>query len=185
MWTRVLALSLLGLTCAAADPAHRVDVVVVNLPQLRPHDLSAALSTAARLYRTTPVRPHWITQNTPYSKALPGSAPKRLIILLDQPALTNFSVRDQTLGIALSDRAFILLPRIQQLAAAKQVPVSAILGVVIAHELGHLLLGPGHSPSGVMRPFCGHPEFDLAQRGQPGFSRHQARQMQARLPLLR
>lgn len=181
MWTRVLALSLLGLTCAAAEPAHRVEVVVVNLPQLRPHDLSAALNAATHLYRGTPVSLHWTTQNTPYAKPLPGPAARRLIILLDPATLAKFTLRDQTLGIALSDRAFIVLPRIQQLAVSKQVPLSAVLSVVIAHELGHLLLGPGHSPSGVMRPVCGHPEFELAQRGQPGFTRHQARQMRARL----
>ncbi|MCC6585636.1 MAG: hypothetical protein IT168_02855 [Bryobacterales bacterium] len=180
----MLALSLIGFTCDA-EPAHRIEVVVVNLPQLCPRDLSTSLNAAALLYRGTPVHPQWTTQSTPYSKALPGNVPKRLIILLDQPSQSKFTVREQTLGIALTDRAFIFLPKIQQLAAAKQVPLSAILSVVIAHELGHLLLGPGHSPAGVMRPTCGNSEFDLAQRGQPGFTRHQARQMRARLGLLR
>jgi hypothetical protein len=38
----------------------------------------------------------------------------------------------------------------QALASRKQVEPVAMLGCVIAHELGHLLLGPGHAPNGIM-----------------------------------
>lgn len=40
---------------------------------------------------------------------------------------------------------------IQDLAERHQADAGALLGYVIAHELGHLLLGPGHVPDGVMR----------------------------------
>lgn len=42
-------------------------------------------------------------------------------------------------------------------AAAKRVPVFVLLGHVIAHELGHLLLGPrNHSAGGIMRADWNH-----------------------------
>lgn len=40
-----------------------------------------------------------------------------------------------------------------------------LLGFVMAHELGHLLLGPGHSPDGVMQGKWGQKQWDaLRQR---------------------
>jgi len=39
---------------------------------------------------------------------------------------------------------------VQTLATSKQAEFRPLLGYVIAHELGHLLLGPGHSTRGVM-----------------------------------
>ena len=40
-----------------------------------------------------------------------------------------------------------------------------LLGFVMAHELGHLLLGPGHTPEGVMQAAWGQKQMDaLRQR---------------------
>ena len=40
-----------------------------------------------------------------------------------------------------------------------------LLGFVMAHELGHLLLGPGHTPDGVMQAAWGQKQMDaLGQR---------------------
>jgi hypothetical protein len=40
-----------------------------------------------------------------------------------------------------------------------------LLGFVMAHELGHLLLGPGHTPDGVMQGKWGQKQWDaLRQR---------------------
>jgi hypothetical protein len=40
-----------------------------------------------------------------------------------------------------------------------------LLGFVMAHELGHLLLGPGHAPDGVMQAAWGQKQWDaLRQR---------------------
>jgi hypothetical protein len=35
-----------------------------------------------------------------------------------------------------------------------------LLGYTIAHELGHLLIGAGHRPSGIMRASWGKPELE-------------------------
>ena len=40
---------------------------------------------------------------------------------------------------------------VQNLAKWQQADPGALLGCVIAHEIGHLLLGPGHTKDGVMR----------------------------------
>ena len=47
--------------------------------------------------------------------------------------------------------AAISYRKVENLALMAEVPFPMILGKVMAHELGHLLLGPDHSPTGIMR----------------------------------
>jgi hypothetical protein len=56
--------------------------------------------------------------------------------------------------------------------------LAVLLGVVIAHELGHLLLGPGHAPSGVMRSAWGSREVRALTQRQLAFNREQRAKMQ-------
>jgi hypothetical protein len=44
------------------------------------------------------------------------------------------------------------LQAVRALALRYEVDPESLLGIVIVHELGHLLLGPGHAPSGLMGP---------------------------------
>jgi hypothetical protein len=46
-----------------------------------------------------------------------------------------------------------------------------LLGFVIAHELGHLLLGPGHTKDGVMRASWGQKQIDALSRRWLRFSK--------------
>jgi len=55
---------------------------------------------------------------------------------------------------------------LQSIADSKRFDLPVLLGYVAAHELGHLLLGPGHAAQGVMR---GAWDFqDLRAMGQRG-----------------
>jgi hypothetical protein len=59
------------------------------------------------------------------------------------------------------------------------------LGCVVAHELGHILLGdPVHSASGIMQPEWGHPQIHQALTGNLLFTRQQATRIQAQVHLL-
>jgi len=59
------------------------------------------------------------------------------------------------------------------------------LGCVMAHELGHLLLGyPGHSATGIMQPQSGRPQIRQALTGNLVFTRQQAARIQAQARLL-
>jgi hypothetical protein len=58
-------------------------------------------------------------------------------------------------------------------AAGHPAEAAAILGWVMTHELGHLLLPPGpHAPFGLMRG-----DIDLAERGPGQFSETEAHQL--------
>jgi hypothetical protein len=59
---------------------------------------------------------------------------------------------------------------------------SVVLGEVMAHELGHLLLPAGsHTLTGVMRATWGGREYSVAAQHPVGFSEDQARLMRVRL----
>lgn len=60
------------------------------------------------------------------------------------------------------------------MAFALWAPQSAeILGDAMAHELGHLLLGPRHSRQGIMKALWTFRDLDLARRGKLRFSTEQ------------
>ena len=57
-----------------------------------------------------------------------------------------------------------------------------LLGHAVAHEIGHLLLGPNsHSSSGIMRPSYRESDKEWMTKGQLIFSADQARRMRASL----
>lgn len=63
--------------------------------------------------------------------------------------------------------------------------LAVFLGCVVAHELGHLLLGdPGHSATGIMQPQWGHPQMRQALTGNLLFTRQQATRIQAQARML-
>src|SRR5262249_7836786 len=71
---------------------------------------------------------------------------------------------------------------ISELYTQGRAPLAKILGVVIAHELGHLLLGAGgHSSAGLMRPQLPATSFSFLEPGAFAFDRTQAHKISARL----
>jgi len=60
-----------------------------------------------------------------------------------------------------------------------------LLGCVMAHELGHLLLGdPGHSATGIMQPQWGRLQIRQALTGNLLFTRQQGDRIQAQARML-
>jgi len=85
------------------------------------------------------------------------------------------------LGIAVSGTrvAQILYPRVARIAFAAGKPVARVLGIVIAHELGHLLLPPqSHSREGLMRASL---NLQLAAARLLGFTLDQGALIRARV----
>ena len=69
----------------------------------------------------------------------------------DQDAM-GFAVRDSNDETGPGGMAFVLFDRVENSASSHHVSISRVLGQVIAHELGHLLLpGHRHSERGIMR----------------------------------
>jgi hypothetical protein len=74
--------------------------------------------------------------------------------------------------------AYIFLDRVKDFATGEQAPWSGLLGMMIAHEVGHLLLGNNsHFPAGVMRAQWRTSEVKQALMGALTFTSRQAEQM--------
>jgi hypothetical protein len=135
---------------AGAEPDLQLDVLVHDRARVVGPDLVVALSTAHDLFAAEHVRVVWHRHESP------GAPVERLTIVLVAagPDFDAMIVDPNTLGRVVCPRvrAYVLYDRIATFAQAHKADPGRILGQVIAHEIGHLILGPGHSPEGLMAP---------------------------------
>jgi hypothetical protein len=93
------------------------------------------------------------------------------------------------LGAALLDNphpfasyAYVFFDRVKQRAEIKNCDLAILLGYAMAHEIGHLLLGPeAHSSKGIMSPAWSKTELDQAQTGELNFTPAQAEKMRIQI----
>jgi hypothetical protein len=69
---------------------------------------------------------------------------------------------------------YLFCEMIEAAARDRRVPLQDVLGVVITHEIGHLLIAPGHSDRGIMRSQLEEAEWRKASQGMLGFTPRQA-----------
>ena len=73
-----------------------------------------------------------------------------------------------------SGSVYLFCETIKTAARDQSVPLRHILGVVITHEIGHLLIAPGHSDAGIMRGRLEGKDWCKASQGKLRFTREQA-----------
>jgi hypothetical protein len=94
---------------------------------------------------------------------------------------------DEALGFAIHDPvagagggfAYVSYPMVETLTKTAGTSESQVLGVAIAHEIGHLLLGAAHSQTGIMCVRWRRPHFELMRTGRLLFTPEQAIQIKA------
>jgi hypothetical protein len=67
--------------------------------------------------------------------------------------------------------ADVYYPAVREFAQSWQAKESWLVGYTIAHELGHLLLGPGHRAHGIMRTGWSTPEIQALSQRFLGFEK--------------
>lgn len=156
--------------CIAREP---LPVKLFNDAAVRDDLLHPAKGEAAWLLNSVCVDVSWIPcLVTSKSKLTPCKAPVRAIELhiLSSPARNE--INEEALGIAIphfgsGDHAGVFLSAVRETAArnAAIIDVSQLLGYVMAHEIGHLLLhSTAHSSKGVM--LAEFRSSDLKKAGQ-------------------
>ena len=95
---------------------------------------------------------------------------------------------DDVFGVSFIDHdagtyADLFFEPIEQLHEQyKDIALAAILGDVLAHEIGHLLLGSNaHSRDGIMQPHWTKEQLYSAAMGRMRFSKEQAAKMRTRI----
>jgi hypothetical protein len=149
-------------------------VRIDNPAGVPPGALSRALSEVEEIFAAADVRIEWRTNNDG-GTACGADRILTLHVVKVEPATGQR--RYAVLGLAArpSRRAFVFYDRLLDAAASHPIDLAVVLGQVMAHELGHLLLPPGpHPPFGLMR---GNLEFGAPRPRR--FSETEARQLRS------
>ena len=161
-------------------------VVMINHDGIAPEILSKAQAETSRIYAAAGVDVYWQD-----AFRRPSDAPKNRLtmLLVREGAIRVVAGRAEVMGIApgaegVSGRiAYAFYARIERFARKHRLNVSSILGHVMAHELGHLLLAYGvHSYDGIMQADWGSDRaLEALDRRQLTFTKEQAAWLQDRL----
>ena len=162
-----------------ADPDLRITVRVDDKAGVQGAVLKLAEARAANVFAMSGVSVDWLDGEeairlklrTPYTILIMAEAPAKLKAAMEQ---LGTDVMGQ--GAPFIGRAYIYYDRVQQLRPSPPRGVITTLGDVIAHELGHLILPPGHSLTGIMRP-----GIDMTSRRVETFTKVEAKQIRERL----
>jgi hypothetical protein len=184
-----VAAALLVPTSAAAQVRDAMPVIIVRIDDkagIEGSLLKLAESRAGEVFAMIGIHIAWIDGHeanrlefvTPYTVVLMAEASSSLKARIDR---IGPDVMGQ--GAPLIGRAYIYYERVRDfdydhVHDFKFPPrdIATTLGDVIAHELGHLMLPPGHSKSGIMRPF-----INMTSRHLETFTTVEARTIRIRL----
>src|SRR5262249_10200830 len=139
-----------------------------SAPDVPSRTLRAAENEAVRIFAAARVRLVWTA----------GAGDFRLQITADSPrGLAPDAVGFAVLTPRESGYAAVSWRAVECCAAQLDASPEIALGAALAHEIGHLMLGPAHSRSGVMSAHLGTRELDLASRGELRFDRAQGKEL--------
>lgn len=181
-WTGFLGSVLLY--AAGAVGQSSVTVVVNNSAHVEAAVLRKAETEATRLFSAAGITLRWL--NCDQTDACRRSLlPTELVLHIVRNGKTQ---NDSVYGEAFLDEdgrgqyADVFFDRVR--AAQANTDAGQLLGLVAAHELGHLLLGSrSHSQVGIMQPVWERDSVRKLGMGMLSFTANQARLMQQRVDL--
>ena len=163
-----------------------IGVRVYNYTRFSKGLLGQAESDAAGIFRAVGVEIAWTNCNPAGDDPVEDSSCAKFLgpfqlkvrVLPDIPAAPGTAERP--LGAALGSMASVSLRRVREEAGRCQVMPQVVLGPVLAHEIGHLLLGSdGHSAAGIMREHWQPQDYAPPQLRTLGFTPEQAATIRA------
>jgi hypothetical protein len=161
-----------------ADRRPTLEVVIDNRSSAAGGQLGAARTRARFLFAEAGIRVSFLTPGQRNDVARAGLDRISLIVLGAREAERLIALDARTLGFAIpsAGRVYVHYDRVHELARSYNVQPGWFLGVVIAHELAHVLLPAGHSDSGVMVRV-----LSPAPTRPPAFRRDEAQQLRDRI----
>ena len=166
-----VSLLLSPVTAGASVAIGRVRVALVNEEVVPLDVVRRARAEVTRIYSQIGVEIAW-------TEELDQGNRVRVVKLTDWEPVDR-SRSATALGVTVvgerSRRAYIIWPRVQNVARRSTVGLDAMLAVAIAHEIGHILLPHNaHGKRGLMRESWDANDLRLAAAGLLGFSRESA-----------
>jgi hypothetical protein len=179
-------------TSAEAPRMADITISVYDYAHVSIDSLAAAEEDARRIFRQAGVQTAWATCLPKPEKIQPGdchtvSATHLMMKIL--PRATSAQARDRSdvLGTAIVDAkgvgyfAYVFYNSIQRVAEERKLD-HALLGDVLAHEIGHLLLGSNsHTVSGIMSAHWHGEELRRISEAAMWFTPSQSRMLRDRV----
>jgi hypothetical protein len=187
--TLLLALILLSHASlrAEGDEARTVSIRIHNYAHIQDGALARAQEVVSGMYGTIGVRTDWLeplqqSEGIFDSVDAPDCKPSDLMVIILTAAMANRGVIPESiLGFAAADPgvggriAYVIYDRVKDITQGTQVDDMRMMGIVMAHEIGHLLLTDrSHSEDGLMRGNWQPSEFRSLRPGDLHFSDLQA-----------
>jgi hypothetical protein len=178
----------------AEDLSSKITVLIYNYAAIPSETLAKTEAEAARIYQHSGIKIQWA--HSPLSPAevgqFPGCTlspwPTWLVLrILSQPMAEGLRRAQDSFGFAIAEDGFAIIANVfahdaEQLSNSSGMPVEVMLGHVIAHELGHLLLGPlSHGSTGIMQCPWRKKELENVARGFMMFTPGEAKRMRANI----
>jgi hypothetical protein len=175
---------------SAADQLASVRVRLYDYAHVSRATLARAKANAADILQRAGVRVEWAECRLRADESakdaacgLPVTASDLQMRILDSEMAKRVRTSRHDLGYALladdlDTIAAVFFHRAVDLERGNLATRSAILGAMMAHEIGHLLLGVNHhSDTGVLRASWGDRELKVIAQGQMCFTSGEARRM--------
>ena len=177
----------------AIEPVVTINILVANYAKVPPRDLSTAERLTGSIFHDARIDMTWL--DLPLGGMHTGLEYTRsgdfFLRIMGETAPAPSLFRHKELAFALpcgepkiGCGAYISYPSVEALAGAR-VANSDILGVAMAHEIGHLLLGGDHSSTGIMKRRWSEQDLRGAAWHQLIFTPDQAKHLHAAAVLLR
>jgi len=172
-----------------ADAANSVTVRLYSDVQLSTQTLAQAEQEASRIFRQAGIEIVWVQCKPSSSPTDPRCAfPPASKLLAMRIVLKALNAADSIFGMAFLSQegqgayGDVFYKSVETLHQQCNASVPRVLGHVMAHELGHLLLGSNaHTEIGIMRPHWFSEQLRAVERGTLFFSPEQARLIRNRL----
>ena len=170
--------------------AHKTEasmtVRVYNYADISDGELNLSQSVASEIFRESGIEIRWYdcgpsanADGDPYCSASTRPMTFNLRICNN---CTDFlkTPEHEVRGFVSGETATVSSTWTRELQTAS-VSSELVLGRVIAHELGHVLLGPGHSPVGIMKAHWTVNDLDPGKLGMLVFTKEQGRLIRSAL----
>ncbi len=172
-----------------------ITIRIHNYAEVKPSVLLPATRVAGDILREAGVDSVWVecivgqTELPEAACASPVTPLDLVLNLLPRSQAQHLHFQDKILGVAVEATgehfgvfASVFYDNAKDCAAQWQLDLPQLLGLAMAHELAHLLLGTNsHSSRGVMRAFWSGKELLAAEQRGPSFSSSEKNRLQITL----
>ena len=178
-----------GAWAQSADHAEttRLTVMMVNRAGARPDVVQSAERDTAAIYAAAGIEIIWVDRASDRTRL--DDVDLTVVLRPETAGGLAKTITDASLGYAVTEPAargqrgrlvWVFFERVEKHAERNHIQISRLCGLVMAHEIGHLVLPAGHTETGLMRA-----TWDLHSGSLQFFSTHQREEIHARLAMAR